>query len=74
MLNKKKDLKEEKLLAAFKYFDQEDCGYITAQSLIEALKNNDIPIDESGLFSFFDKYYNLDKKLNFEEFKQLFNK
>jgi len=60
-------------LAAFKYFDQEDCGFITAKSLIEALKNDDIPIDESGLYRFFEKFYNLDKKLNFEEFKHLFN-
>lgn len=66
-------MKEEKLLAAFKFFDYNDCGYITAKSLIEALKNNEFPIDEDGLYNFFEKFYNVDKKLNFHEFKQLFN-
>ncbi len=61
-------------MAAFKFFDPDDCGFITAKSLIDALKNNDVPIDESGLINFFEKFYSVDKKLNFQEFKQFFNK
>ena len=60
--------------AAFKYFDIDNCGYITANSVIETLKNNDIPIDEKGLREFFEKYYNINKKLTYKEFNILFNK
>ena len=69
----KKHLKEEKLSAAFKYFDNDDCGFITANSVIETLKNNDIPIDEQGLINFFERYYNINKKLTYKEFNHLFN-
>lgn len=73
-LNTLKDLKEEKLSAAFKYFDNDNNGYITANSVIETLKNNDIPIDEQGLIEFFERYYSINKKLTYKEFVNLFNK
>jgi Ca2+-binding EF-hand superfamily protein len=61
-------------MAAFKYFDSDNCGYITANSVIETLKINDIPIDEDGLINFFEKYYKLEKKLTYKEFNILFDK
>jgi Ca2+-binding EF-hand superfamily protein len=66
-------LKEEKLWSAFKYFDINDIGYITSESMIEALKTNNIPVNESGLIDVFDTL-NKNKKLSFEEFKKIFQK
>jgi Ca2+-binding EF-hand superfamily protein len=64
-------LKEEKLWSAFKYFDINDSGYITSESMIEALKTNNIPVNESGLIDVFETL-NKNKKLSFEEFKKIF--
>jgi Ca2+-binding EF-hand superfamily protein len=59
---------------AFKYFDNNNCGYITANSVIDTLKNNNIPIDENGLMNFFEKYYKINKKLTYKEFNNLYHK
>ncbi len=64
-------MKEEKLWSAFKYFDINDSGYITSESMIEALKTNNIPVNESGLIDVFETL-NKNKKLSFEEFKKIF--
>ncbi len=66
-------MKEEKLWSAFKYFDTNDYGYITSESVIDALKNNSLPVNESGLTSVFNSLNKSNKRLNFEEFKGLFN-
>ena len=41
--------KEEKLWLAFKYFDTTDSGYITLDSVIDALKESGVVVDEQGL-------------------------
>lgn len=41
--------KEEKLWSAFNYFDTTDSGYITLDSVMDALKNSGVIIDEEGL-------------------------
>jgi Ca2+-binding EF-hand superfamily protein len=66
-------LKEERLWSAFKYFDINETGYITSESMIEALKSNNIPVNESGLNDVFQTL-NKNKQLNFEEFKKIFQK
>lgn len=62
--------KEEKIWSAFKYFDPENKGYITSDSMITALKKDSLTADEYGLKSVFER---LDKKgkVNFEEFKAM---
>lgn len=50
-----------------------DKGYITSESMIEALKTNNIPVNESGLVDVFENL-NINKKLTFEEFKMIFSK
>jgi Ca2+-binding EF-hand superfamily protein len=65
-------MKEEKLWAAFKYFDTQELGYITSESVIDALKNNKVPVNEIGLTSVFNSIKKSSKRLNFEEFKVLF--
>jgi Ca2+-binding EF-hand superfamily protein len=66
-------LKEEKLWSAFKYFDVNENGYITSDSVIEALKTNNVAVNESGLTNVFNSLKKANKRLNFEEFKTLFN-
>ncbi len=66
-------MKEERLWSAFKYFDINETGFITSESMIEALKTNNIPVNESGLIDVFETL-NKNKKLNFEEFKKIFEK
>ena len=41
--------KEEKLWLAFKYFDTTDSGFITLDSVIDALKESGVVVDEQGL-------------------------
>ncbi len=65
-------MKEEKLWSAFRYFDFSDAGYVTSESVIEALKTSNIPVNESGLTKVFDSLQNSNKRLNFDEFKQVF--
>jgi Ca2+-binding EF-hand superfamily protein len=62
-------MKEEKLWSAFKYFDTTNSGYITSDSVIEALKSNNLPANEAGLIGVFNKREG--QKLNFEEFKSI---
>ena len=62
--------KEEKIWSAFKYFDSDNKGYITYESMINALKTDNLTIDESSIKSMFEKF-NKNKKFNFEEFKSL---
>jgi calcium-dependent protein kinase len=62
--------KEEKIWSAFKYFDSENKGYITCDSMINALKQDNLTIDETGLKSMFERL-NKKKKVDFEEFKNM---
>lgn len=62
--------KEEKIWSAFKYFDSDNKGYITCNSMINALRKDNLSINETGLVSMFNNYNN-NKKVDFEEFKLL---
>lgn len=62
--------KDEKIWAVFKYFESESKGYISCDSMINALKKDSLTVDETGLKSMFDKL-NKKKKVNFEEFKSM---
>jgi Ca2+-binding EF-hand superfamily protein len=64
-------MKEEKLWSAFKYFDSNDTGVITSESAIEALKSNNIVVDETNLNDEFQVMKSQQKQLNFNEFKAL---
>ena len=61
--------KEEKLWSAFKYFDTTDSGYITFDSVMDALKSSGVIIDEEGLTKTFNELQKKGKKINFSEFK-----
>ena len=63
--------KEEKLWSAFKYFDTTDSGYITLDSVMDALKNSGVIIDEEGLTKIFNELQKKGKKINFREFKAI---
>lgn len=66
-------MKEERLWSAFKYFDTNDSGYITSDTVIDALKTNNGTVDESGLTTVFDSLKKTSKRMNFDEFKSLFS-
>jgi hypothetical protein len=65
--------KEEKLWSAFKYFDTTDSGYITLDSVMDALKDSGVFIDEEGLIKTFNEFQTKGKgkKINFKEFKEI---
>jgi calcium-dependent protein kinase len=63
--------KEEKLWSAFNYFDTTDSGYITLDSVMDALKNSGVIIDEEGLKKAFSELQKKGKKINFNEFKAI---
>lgn len=62
--------KEEKLWSAFNYFDTTDSGYITLDSVMDALKNSGVIIDEEGLKKHLVNCKKR-KKINFNEFKAI---
>ena len=60
---------EEKLIAAFNYFDINNKGFITIDTIFEALIQNNINVDKIGLEKIFkDKK----RKIEFFEFKRIF--
>jgi hypothetical protein len=63
--------KEEKLWSAFKYFDTTDSGYITLDSVMDALKDSGVIVDEEGLKKTFNELQKKGKKINFNEFKAI---
>ena len=62
---------EEKLWSAFKYFDTTDSGYITLDSVMDALKSINVIIDEEGLKNAFNELQIKGKNINFKEFKAI---
>ena len=56
--------------SAYRHFES-NSGYVTAQSVINALKSNEIHCDEKGIVSCFEEFNKSGKKLNFEEFKKI---
>lgn len=63
--------KEEKLWGAFKYFDTDDSGYITFDSVLAALKASNVLVDERGLRDTFTDIKKHGQKINFDEFKKI---
>ena len=63
---------EERLISAFRYFDVTDCGYLTLDSVIEALKQNNVIVNEVELAKIFKDLNNQGKKIDFNEFKRIF--
>ena len=63
--------KEEKLWSVFKYFDTNDTGYITAESVIDALKESGVVVNEEGLRDTFKELKKNGKSINFQEFKAI---
>ena len=63
--------KEEKLWSAFKYFDTTDSGFITLDSVMEALKDSAVIVDKEGLNEIFEDLKKKGKKINFNEFKAI---
>jgi calcium-dependent protein kinase len=63
--------KEEKLWSVFKYFDTNDTGYITAESVIDALKESGVMVNEEGLRDTFKELKKNGKSINFKEFKAI---
>ena len=68
-LSSLKIFKDDKLLSAFKYFDVNDEGQITCDSIIWALKASNVAVDEMELVDYFNQRKL--KKINFEQFKTL---
>lgn len=61
--------------SAFKYFDINDEGFITAESITKALQSNNITVDKSGLNDvFLSLKTKTDNRLSFGEFKELLRK
>ena len=63
--------KEEKLWSVFKYFDTNDSGYITVDSVIDALKESGVVVNEEGLRDTFKELKKNGKSINFKEFKSI---
>ena len=63
--------KEEKLWSVFKYFDTNDSGYITVDSVIDALKESGVVVNEEGLRDTFKELKKNGKSINFKEFKAI---
>ena len=63
--------KEEKLWLAFKYFDTTDSGFITYDSVIDALKESGVVVDEDGLNNTFINLKKKGEKISFNEFKNI---
>lgn len=60
------------MLSAFKYFSENSKNqYITYESVISALKFQNIPINEQGIKSYFNDLKNSGIKIDFQVFKNL---
>ena len=64
--------KEEKLWSVFQYFDPEETGFITADSVIDSLKASNLKVNEKEMTSLFKKIKSTGDKLSFNEFKSIF--
>ena len=61
--------KGEKLRSAFRYFDVNNTGFITAESVIESLKRSNLVCNEDELERIFNQLK--DKKIDYKEFKKI---
>jgi Ca2+-binding EF-hand superfamily protein len=63
------------LWSAFKYFESStDSGYISVDSIIDATKEHNLPVNEEAINKEFQDLQKKGKKLNFEEFKKMIYK
>jgi len=63
-------MKEEDIWSAFKHFESnKESGYITSESVIEALKFSDFKLNEKSLKTYFDHFSLEGKRLDFTQFK-----
>lgn len=63
--------KEEKLYSAFRYFDTHETGFITFDSVIEALNKSNVLVDVKELKLVFNQFEARKKRIDFEEFKPI---
>ena len=63
---------DEHLWGVFQYFDSDGNGYITAESVIEALKSRNLTINEHELMELFDCLGITEDKIKFNDFKNIF--
>jgi calcium-dependent protein kinase len=72
-LNQKKFVDKEKLVAAFKYFDVDDSGYIDSTDLKDAmLRSGKKVINTEDIESIIEEVTSVQKKLTLKEFLKLF--
>jgi len=64
-------LTEEKLKFIFKFFDEKNNDYITPLVIVNVMKQNEIPIDQSDVLAIFEG--NGEKKIDFEMFTKIMN-
>lgn len=63
--------KEEKLYSAFRYFDTHETGFITFESVLEALNKSNVLVDVEGLRQVFNQFEAKKKGIDFEKFKAI---
>ena len=63
---------DEHLWGVFQYFDSDGSGYITTESVIEALKSRNLTINEQELIELFDYLGITEDKMRFNDFKNIF--
>jgi calcium-dependent protein kinase len=63
---------DEHLWGVFQYFDSNGNGYITAESVIEALKSRNLVINEQELMELFECLGITEDKIKFNDFKNIF--
>lgn len=63
--------KEEKLSTAFHYFDQKKTGFITLDSVLDALKKSNVFVDVDLMKQTFKELDIKEKRISFEEFKSI---
>lgn len=71
MISSVKAQRDEKLLTSFKFFECEDEGLISYNSLTKAIEAFGLSINETEIQKTFDSFKTKDKKINFESFKKL---
>lgn len=71
-LNSIKFEKETKLWSVFQYFDPNNTGFITADSVINTLKERELNVNESELNDLFKSLKNTGERMDFSEFRDIF--
>ena len=56
----------------FQYFDRDDTGYITSDSVIEALRQSNLEVNDKGITELFKELKKSGDKFSFDELKEIF--